>query len=56
MPSGWSNPFIYAMTLGLASALHVYRNEFSQALERADASLQLLHCMTAFRNGPPTPR
>nr|WP_283807986.1 AAA family ATPase [Bradyrhizobium shewense] len=33
-----SNPFIYAMTLGLASALHVYRNEFSEALERADAS------------------
>ena len=33
-----SNPFIYAMALGLASALHVYRNEFSQALERADAS------------------
>lgn len=33
-----SNPFINAMTLGLASALHVYRNEFSQALERADAS------------------
>ena len=29
--------FIYAMTLGLASALDVYRNEFSQALERADA-------------------
>src|SRR5439155_601987 len=28
--------FIYAMTLGLASALDVYRNEFSQALERAD--------------------
>ena len=36
-----SNPFIYAMALSLASALHVYRNEFSQALERADASLAL---------------
>ena len=33
-----SNPFIDAMTLGLASALHVHRNEFPQALERADAS------------------
>lgn len=33
-----SNPFIYAMTLGLASALHIYRNEFPEALERADAS------------------
>ena len=33
-----SNPFIYAMALGLASALHVYRDEFSEALERADAS------------------
>jgi len=33
-----SNPFIYAMALGLASALHVFRNEFSEALERADAS------------------
>jgi len=33
--------FIYAMTLGLASALDVYRNEFSQALERADASSAL---------------
>lgn len=33
-----SNPFIYAMALSLASALHVYRNEFPQALERADAS------------------
>jgi len=36
-----SNPFIYAMALGLASALHVYRNEFSQALARADASSAL---------------
>jgi class 3 adenylate cyclase/predicted ATPase len=36
-----SNPFIYAMALGLASALHVLRNEFSQALERADASSAL---------------
>jgi class 3 adenylate cyclase/tetratricopeptide (TPR) repeat protein len=36
-----SNPFIYAMALGLASALHVHRNEFSQALERADASSAL---------------
>lgn len=33
-----SNPFIYAMTLSLASALHVFRNEFPEALERADAS------------------
>ena len=33
-----SNPFISAMALSLASALHVHRNEFSQALERADAS------------------
>jgi predicted ATPase len=33
--------FIYAMTLGLASALDVYRNEFPQALERADASSAL---------------
>ena len=32
-----SSPFINAMTLGLASQLHVYRNEFSQVLERADA-------------------
>ena len=36
-----SNPFIDAMTLGLASALHVHRNEFPQALERADASSTL---------------
>jgi class 3 adenylate cyclase len=33
-----SNPFIFAMTLGLASALHVDREEFSRGLERADAS------------------
>ncbi len=32
-----SNPFVYAMALGLASALHIHRNEFSQALERADS-------------------
>jgi class 3 adenylate cyclase/tetratricopeptide (TPR) repeat protein len=32
-----SNPFICAMVLSLASALHVSRNEFSQALVRADA-------------------
>jgi class 3 adenylate cyclase/predicted ATPase len=36
-----SNPFIYAMALGLASALHVHRNEFAQALERADGSSAL---------------
>jgi class 3 adenylate cyclase/tetratricopeptide (TPR) repeat protein len=33
-----SNPFIHAMTLGLASALHVDRHEFSRGLERADES------------------
>jgi class 3 adenylate cyclase len=35
---GLSNPFICAMTLGLASALDVHRGESVQALERADAS------------------
>jgi len=35
------NPFIYAMTLGLASALHAHRGEAPQALERADASWRL---------------
>ena len=35
---GLSNPFIYAMTLGLASALHVHRGESLPAVERADAS------------------
>ena len=33
-----AQPFISAMTLGLASALHVHRGEVLQALERADAS------------------
>ncbi len=33
-----ANPFIHAMTLGLASALHVHRGETLPALERADAS------------------
>jgi class 3 adenylate cyclase/tetratricopeptide (TPR) repeat protein len=32
-----SNPYNYAMALSLASWLHVLRNEFAQALERADA-------------------
>ena len=41
MLSRLSNPFIDAMALGLASALHVHRNEFPQALERADASSAL---------------
>jgi class 3 adenylate cyclase/predicted ATPase len=36
-----SNPFICAMALSLASALHVHRREFSQTLERADASSAL---------------
>jgi predicted ATPase len=33
-----SNPHIYAFALSLASTLDILRNEFSQALERADAS------------------
>ncbi|WP_283816508.1 AAA family ATPase [Bradyrhizobium sp. AUGA SZCCT0431] len=33
-----SNPFIYAFALGLASLLHILRNEFSRAIEYADAS------------------
>ncbi|MBI2740872.1 MAG: AAA family ATPase [Rhodospirillales bacterium] len=36
-----ANPFIHAMALGLASALHVHRGEIPQALERADASSSL---------------
>ena len=36
-----AQPFISAMTLGLASALHVHRGEVLQALERADASWTL---------------
>jgi predicted ATPase len=36
-----AQPFICAMTLGLASALHVHRGEVLQALERAEASWTL---------------
>ena len=36
-----SNSHIYAFALGLAAAKHVLRNEFPQAIERADASLAI---------------
>ena len=49
-----SNPFIYAMTLGLASALHVYRNEFPKPWS-APTPPQLSALRTVSRSGRPTP-